>query len=161
MLDILITWAIVAAVALPIATIAAIVRKRKERTREAEYAAMREEYDSRIADGDKVREILKNCFLDLKRQGARGYGPWIAALLDGPDMFFVERDERGRVKVEKEWTGAGADMALEAVRRTIREIAAAPVSYDRDGNEMPRRVVSLGVLNQAKADLEDILGEWD
>lgn len=136
-----------------------IFRKRKK----VEGGVVEPADDDMFIDGaeDPVLAILKSCFADLKRQGARGHGPWISALLDGPDMFAIGNDSRGRVTVEKGWTGAGADVALLAVRWTIRDILSAPKSYDKDGREMPRRIVNLDALRKAEAELEELLGEWD
>lgn len=94
---------------------------------------------------DRVLAILKECRLDLTRQGACGFGPWISSLLDGsPRMWVTERTERF-VRVEREWTGASPSVALTAVEWTIRDLAG--------------RRFSLDALYKARAELEEILGE--
>ena len=73
---------------------------------------------------DDVKRIVTECYGDLRRQRATGYGPWLSAILDGgPSMHFVgERDEWGRCEVTRASRKATPEMALEAVRRTIGDL---------------------------------------
>ena len=109
-------------------------------------------------DEDRVHEIVKAAYLDLKRQRAVSHGPWLAALLDGGAGFFFTGtvDKWGRARAEQEWRRVEPAVALTAVRWTIRELLAAPVSYDKDGNEMPRRTFNLDVLRRAESELANM-----
>ena len=109
-------------------------------------------YATATENAARVREIIYSCHRDLNKQRAAGYGPWLSSLLDG--AMFTVFDESGRIKVETTVKPVSPDVALTAVRRTIEEITSAPVSYDKDGNEMPRRALNLDGLHRAEAELE-------
>lgn len=112
-------------------------------------------YATATENAARAREIIYSCHRDLNKQRVAAYGPWISSLLDGP--MFIKYDERGRIKVETVAKTISPDVALTAIRRTIEEIVSAPVSYDKDGNEMPHRVVNLDGLRRAEAELEKMM----
>ena len=75
---------------------------------------------------ERVREILTACMCDLRAQHASGFGPWIPACLDGANTLdIVDIDARGRIKVERPWTGCSPAVALTAVKWTLKELAGS------------------------------------
>lgn len=128
---------------------------RKSATQMAENADLN---DFPEQEEDRVHDIVKAAYIDLKRQRAVSHGPWLAALLDGgAGPFFTGTvDKWGRWQAAQEWRRVEPAVALTAVRWTIRELLAAPVSYDKDGNEMPRREFDLSVLRRAETELEEM-----
>lgn len=96
-------------------------RKRAEESILAESAAEME-------NAARVQEILQSCAVDLKRQRAAGYGPWLSALLDGP--LYLQYDEQGRVQVKTLARPVTPGLALSAVRRTIGELAGGRFNLD-------------------------------
>ena len=164
MYEILISWIIAAVVTIPIVIVhkcaskkaraRATERARKSREREEdEMARQMAAYESEKEKGAKVLAILKSCYLDLKKQRAAAFQPWISALLDRAGEYYIEKDERGRVLVGRYAERIEPALALEAVRRTIRDLCNVPASYDKDGNEMPRRTPNLEALLRAESDL--------
>ena len=131
-----------AAVGLSVAVLGAAAMKKsqkQEQARETAEAVRRcQEGGARILAVD----ALKRAYAALKRQKGAGYGPWIAACL--------KRAEGGQV-VEP-------SAALMAVRWTLRELESAPVSYDTDGNEIPRRWFDTTALEMAARELEGLAG---
>ena len=83
-------------------------------------------------DEDRVHEILKAVYIDLKRQRAGTHGPWIAALLDGgPEMYFTgDIDRWGRGRAEREWRRVEPAVALTAIRFTMDELAGGRYNLD-------------------------------
>lgn len=129
-----------AAVGLSVAVLGAAAMKKsqkQEQARETAEAVRRcQEGGARILAVD----ALKRAEMSLRKQKGAGYGPWIAACL--------KRAEGGQV-VEP-------SVALMAVRWTLRELEAAPVSYDKDGNEMYRREFDTTALEMAARELEGL-----
>jgi len=84
-------------------------------------------------DDDRVHEIVKAAYLDLKRQRAGTHGPWLAALLDGgPELFFTGSvDKWGRDRTERQWRRVEPAVARTAIRFTIDELAGG--RFDLDG----------------------------
>ena len=102
--------------------------------------------DYNCPDYNRVHEIIKAAFLDLKKQRATGFGPWLSALLDGgPGFYFTGSvNENGRCLAEREWRRVGPDVALTAVRFTLQELAGG--RFNLDG------------LRRAEAELEKMTG---
>lgn len=101
------------------ACVAAIVIDKKVRARRRKA-----EEDAILADMEnaaRVHEILHTCAVDLKKQRAAGYGPWLSALLDGP--MYIEYDERGRIQVKTLAKPVTPGLALSAVHMTIAELS--------------------------------------
>lgn len=118
----------------------------------------KEEEGAGAYDPEQVREILTGAMRSLQSQRAAGYGPWISGCLDGgPCIYVTNIDVRGRVHVERDFTFCRPAVALEAVRRTIRDILSVPASYDKDGREMPRRTFDLSGLMEAAERLEGMV----
>ena len=110
-------------------------------------------------DDDRVIQIVKGAYLDLKRQRAGSRSPWLESLLDGP--LYIQYDEKGRVQVRALPKPIAPGVALSAITMTIQDILSAPISYDKDGREMPRRVFNLDGLNKAKEELMEMMGEGE
>lgn len=104
--------------------------------------------DFSALDDVRVHEIIKAAYLDLEKQRARAYGPWLSALLDGgPGFYFTGTvDQRGRERAEREWRRVEPAVALTAIRFTIRDLAGS--RFNLDG------------LRRAEAELEQ-MGEGD
>lgn len=110
-------------------------------------------------DDERVIQIVKGAYLDLKRQRAGSHGPWLESLLDGP--LYLQYDERGRVQVRALTKSISPGVALSAITMTIQDILSAPISYDKDGREMPRRMFNLDGLHKAEAELMEMMGEGE
>ena len=75
------------------------------------------------ADG-RVQAIIRAAYLDLKRQGASGCGPWLSSILEtNAGEWCVGRTNKGRSVVVTEPAAVPASVALTAVRWTIQELA--------------------------------------
>lgn len=118
-----------------------------------------EESLAELEQSVRVHEIIASCHRDLREQGARGYGPWLSAFLDGDDLYISGYGYRGRPIVEVTRKGVEPSVALTAIRWTIRDILSAPVLYDKDGKEIPRRVCNLEKLHEAETELMEMTGE--
>lgn len=125
----------------------------KRKREELESRWIEEEDVMRGAIAIRVNQILTECLISLTRQRARAYGPWIPSLLDGGYNFTLYKDSRGRVSAERQHRVVSPNVALTAVKQTIADILAAPVSYDNDGREMPHRVIDLETLYGAEREL--------
>lgn len=110
-------------------------------------------------DDDRVIQIVKGAYLDLKRQRAGSHSPWLESLLDGP--LYIQYDERGGIQVKTLTKPITPNVAFAAIVMTIQDILSAPISYDKDGVEMPRRVFNLDGLNKAKEELMEMMGEGE
>lgn len=126
------------------------VRKAKE---EAEYIRMLNDDADKSVVFERVNDIMLRCHIDLERQHATAYGPWITSLLDGGNDFSMYLDSRGGVRVERQHRNISPKVAITAVRMTIKDILETPLSYDKDGREMPHRVIDLGTLYAAEREL--------
>ena len=111
-------------------------------------------------DDDRVHGILKDAYLDLKRQRAVAHGPWLASLLEG-DLYVSGHGNRGRVFVDADVMDIEPSVALTAIQWTIRDILSVPISYDKDGMEMPHRMFNLDKLHQAENELMEMMGEGE
>lgn len=120
---------------------------------DGEYNKVVERVRKREVVSTEVQRILKRCMNDLTRQKAAGFGPWIPSLMDGGYNFQILYDSRGRVRVERQHRDVDPRVALTAVRRTLEDLLSAPVSYDKDGREMPRRRLDLETLLLAEREL--------
>lgn len=136
--------------------IAKFVSNRRKAKQDAENAEMGDFYG---LDDDRVIQIVKGAYLDLKRQRADARSPWLESLLEGP--LYILYDDRGRTQVKVLNKPIAPGVALSAIVMTIRDILSAPISYDKDGREMPRRVFNLDALNKAKAELMEMMGEGE
>lgn len=132
------------------------ISKRHDAEKDAENAEMSNSYG---LDDDRVIQIVKGAYLDLKRQKADARGPWLESLLDGP--LYIQYDERGRIQVNVLTKPISPGVALSAVKMTIHEILSSPISYNKDGVEMPRRAVSLEKLRKAETELTEMMGEGE
>ena len=132
--EIIFSILVVLAVCVPVAV--NIVRgwKRQDEKRlDALLESVNAEFsDVPAPDDDPVRSVVENALKDLKRQRAAGYGPWLSSLLDGGSSFYFDGapDRWGRVRVVREWRGVGPEMALSAVRFTIRDLMGSRFSLD-------------------------------
>ncbi len=133
-----------------------LVGKSKNANQDAENAEMSDFYG---LDDDRVSRIVKTAYLDLKRQRAGSHGPWLESLLDGP--LYLQYDERGGIQVRALTKSISPGVALSAITMTIQEILSAPISYDKDGREMPRRVFNLDGLHKAEEELMEMMGEGE
>lgn len=141
MKTIVIIW-IASAFLSPIFVLLLKARYKKEQDRLASAIAEEDaEEEERSEEEQKILAILKASFRSISIQKGAGYGPWLSSLI-----------ERG---------GAEPDIALKAIQWTIRDILSAPISYDKDGREMPRRTFDLGGLYRAEAELMRIMGEGE
>lgn len=129
-----------AAVGLSVAVLGAAAMKKstkQEQARETAEAVRRcQEGGARIL----AVEALKRAEMSLRKQRGAGYGPWMSACL--------ERAQKG--------LPVDPSVALTAVRWTLRELESAPVSYDKDGNEMYRREFDTTALEMAARELEGL-----
>lgn len=125
----------------------------KRMREDGEYNKVVERVKEREVVSTKVQRILKRCMDDLTRQNAAAFGPWIPSLMDGGNNFYISYDSRGRVHVERQHRDVPPSVALTAVKRTIEDLLSAPLSYDKDGREMPRRRLDLGTLLLAEREL--------
>lgn len=123
---------------------------------DAENAQMEDFYG---LDDDRVIQIVKGAYLDLKRQRADARGPWLESLLVGP--LYIQYDEMGRTQVNVQTKPIAPGVALSAITMTIQDILSAPISYDKDGREMPRREFNLDGLHKAEAELMEMMGEGE
>ena len=84
-----------------------------------------------VADG-RVQQIVRAAYLDLKKQGVSGCGPWLSSLLEtSAGTWCVGKTNKGQSVVVTEPMSVRADVALTAVRWTIRELAGS--RYDLTG----------------------------
>ena len=80
---------------------------------------------TQVADG-RVHEIVRAAYLDLKRQGVSGCGPWLSSLLEtSAGAWCVGKTNKGRAVVVTEPMSIRADVALTAVRWTIQELTGS------------------------------------
>jgi len=78
-----------------------------------------------VTDG-RVQAIIRAAYLDLKRQGASGCGPWLSSILEtNAGDWCVGRTNKGRSVVVTEPANVPAPVALTAVRWTIQELAGS------------------------------------
>lgn len=106
-----------------------------------------------MVDTEKVFTIIKECFLDLKRQHASGFGPWLSTFLDGGDLFISGYSNRGRPIVDVVRREIDPSAALIAVQWTIRDLQNLPIG---DGVEYVKGVgfrFNLDVLLRAEEEL--------
>lgn len=99
-----------------------------DRRKRAEEESILAAYATETENDDRVDDILRGCVLDLKRQRAGGYGPWLASLIDGP--LFIQYDDRGRIQVKTLTRPITPGLALSAVHRTIAELSGGRFNLD-------------------------------
>ena len=109
-------------------TLFKLIGNRRKARQSAENAEIS---DFPALDDIRVHEIIKAAYLDLERQRARAYGPWLSALLDGgPGFYFTGTvDQRGRERA-REWRRVEPAVALTAIRFTIRDLAGSRFNLD-------------------------------
>lgn len=102
-----------------------LVNRGREKARQRAENAEISDFPS--LDDERVHQIVKTAHLDLKRQGAGAYGPWLATLLDGGQEFYFTGavDKMGRDKAERVWKRVGPSVALTAIRFTLRDLAGS------------------------------------
>lgn len=132
------------------------VSNRRNARRDAENAGMSNFHG---LDDDRVIQIVKGAYLDIKRQRADAHSPWLESLLDGP--LYIQYDDRGRIQVKTLTKPITPGVALSAVQMTIKDVLSAPISYNKDGVEMPRRPFNFDGLNKAKGELMEMMGEGE
>lgn len=152
--------AILAGLAIAVLLNLASGRKKTNHEMVAETAEISDLGDFPTQDDTRVRDILKDAYIDLKRQRAVAHGPWLASLLEG-DLYVSGHGNRGRVFVDADVMDIEPSVALTAIQWTIRDILSVPISYDKDGMEMPHRMFNLDKLHQAENELMEMMGEGE